>query len=129
MPSFIGLLNALRPMMSPVPLARLLITAVRGASARSFLPDAPHVTTTEVDAVIRQNPASLWNTGWEYPSLRPATPLISRQGRVEIERIVVIQARNAKLRCKHVRHSPTPVSSVRCFASIVWLDQVLNSDF
>ena len=40
-PSAIGFWNAFRPEMSPVPPARLLITAVRTASCRSLLPDAP----------------------------------------------------------------------------------------
>lgn len=34
-------LKALRPKISPMPPARLLMTAVRTASARSLLPDAP----------------------------------------------------------------------------------------
>ena len=40
MPSDMGRWKALRPEISPIPPARLLITAVRTASARSFLPEA-----------------------------------------------------------------------------------------
>ena len=40
-PSFIGRWKALRPLISPTPPARLLITVVLIASAKSFLPEAP----------------------------------------------------------------------------------------
>src|ERR1700685_1940802 len=40
-PSLIGRWNALRPLIRPMPPARLLITAVRAASAKSFAPLAP----------------------------------------------------------------------------------------
>ena len=40
-PSRIGFWKALRPEMRPMPPARLLITAVRTASCRSFSPEAP----------------------------------------------------------------------------------------
>ena len=40
-PSAIGFWKAFLPEMSPIPPARLLMTAVRTACARSFLPEAP----------------------------------------------------------------------------------------